>query len=127
MLREEEEMPETELDKLARESNEVTRQRAQLDSERTFSAWLRTGLAAVIAGLGVSFFMSSGTYSWLAPLVASIFILTGSVIYVLAFWSYQEAYKQLRAEDFSRIPLWVLSLLVSILLVTSGISFFLLV
>jgi len=120
-------MPETELDKLSRENNEVARQRALLDSERTFSAWLRTGLAAVIAGLGVSFFMSSGTYSWLAPLVASILILTGSVIYVLAFWSYQEAYKQLRAEDFSRVPLWVLSLLVSILLVTSGISFFLLV
>ncbi|HII01991.1 TPA: DUF202 domain-containing protein [Methanosarcinaceae archaeon] len=58
-----------------------------LDSERTFSAWLRTGLASVIAGLGVSFFMDSGTHSWLAFLVASILILTGSVVYVLAFWS----------------------------------------
>jgi hypothetical protein len=80
----------------------------------------------VIAGFGVSFSVASGTHSWLAPLVASIF-LTGSVVYVLAFWSYQEAYKELRAEDFSRMSLWVPSLLVSILLVTSGFSFFLLV
>ncbi len=120
-------MPEIELEKLAQENNKVARQRALLDSERTFSAWLRTGLASVIAGFGVSIFMASGTHSWLAPLVASIFILTGSVVYVLAFWSYQEAYKELRAEDFSRMSLWIPSLLVSILLVTSGFSFFLLI
>ncbi|WP_082090511.1 DUF202 domain-containing protein [Methanosarcina sp. MTP4] len=51
-------MPEIELEKLAQENNKVARQRALLDSERTFSAWLRTGLAAVIAGFGVSIFMA---------------------------------------------------------------------
>lgn len=47
-------------EKLARERTDLARQRNLLANERTFSAWLRTGLSAMVAGLGIARLLRSG-------------------------------------------------------------------
>lgn len=47
-------------EKLARERTDLARQRNLLANERTFSAWLRTGLSAMVAGLGIARLLGSG-------------------------------------------------------------------
>jgi len=51
---------------LAEERTDLARQRNLLANERTFSAWLRTGLAAVIAGLGIARLLGPGSELWAA-------------------------------------------------------------
>ncbi len=115
------------LTKLAQVRTEEAIQRSMLANERTFSAWLRTGLAAVIAGLGISRFLGAGNYSWIAPAIGASLILVGGGIYMLAFWSYRQAYHKMRIMDFARIPLWLLSIIVVVLLLSALLSFLLLV
>ena len=70
---------------LAVERTDLARQRNLLANERTFSAWVRTGLAAVVAGLGIARLLDSGEWMWMARVIGAILILTSGGIYVIAF------------------------------------------
>ncbi|HWQ21061.1 MAG TPA: DUF202 domain-containing protein [Methanotrichaceae archaeon] len=71
-----------------------------LATERTFSAWIRTGIAAVVAGLGIASFLSRGGATWIARAIGIIFILVGASIYIVALMSYRHIYRKMpHAED----------------------------
>jgi putative membrane protein len=100
-----------------------------LANERTFSAWLRTGLAAELGGLAVSRLLVLGLvhYRWIARIIGIIFILIGMTIYIIALLSYRQTLKGIQAEEkglvmFSFHHLYVLT---GALLLSAVLSLFL--
>jgi putative membrane protein len=64
--------------------------------ERTFSAWLRTGLAAELGGLAISRLLIPG---WLPRIIGTIFILVGMAIYIIALLSYRKTLKEIQTRE----------------------------
>ncbi len=72
-----------------------------LANERTFSAWVRTGIAAELGGLAVSRFLILGLihYRWVARAIGVILILVGIVIYIIALLSYRKALEGIQTNE----------------------------
>jgi putative membrane protein len=110
-------------------SNEQIKASTILANERTFSAWLRTGLATELGGLAISRLLVLGIvhYRWIARIIGVIFILVGMIIYIIALLSYRETLKGIQAEEkglvmFSFHHLYILT---GALLLTAILSLFL--
>lgn len=67
----------------------------KLANERTFSAWLRTGLALVVSGLAVTRFFIEPTFPWLPKATGVFMILLGGAVYIIALSSYRRVLKGL--------------------------------
>lgn len=113
-------------EKLARERTDLARQRNLLANERTFSAWLRTGLSAVVAGLGIARLLGSGDSLLVARSIGVILVLTGGGIYVLAFWRHGQVSRSLEQDNMRAIPTRLLNILLASLLLSSVLAFVLL-
>ncbi|HUW11068.1 MAG TPA: DUF202 domain-containing protein, partial [Anaerolineae bacterium] len=101
-------------------------ERTLLANERTFSAWLRTGLAAVLAGLGIARLLRFGRWQWVADVIGAILILTGGGIYLTAYWRYRHGHRKLKLEGIAVTPIWLPSVLSAALLLSAGLALFLL-
>jgi putative membrane protein len=73
-----------EMEEFARERTDWARQRTLLTNERTFSFWIRTGLAAVVACLGIAHLLEFERWPPLTGVIGAMFILTGGGIHVVA-------------------------------------------
>jgi putative membrane protein len=113
-------------EKLARDRTDLARQRNLLANERTFSAWLRTGLSAVVAGLGIARLLDPGGLLPIAHSIGVILVLTGGGIYVLAFWRYGQVSRSLEQENMRAIPTRLLNILLAALLLSGVLAFVLL-
>jgi putative membrane protein len=111
---------------LAVERTDLARQRNLLANERTFSAWVRTGLAAVVAGLGIARLLSAGEWMWMARVIGVILILTGGGIYVIAFRRYCQACRLVEQEGTRATPIWLMSILIVALILSSLLALVLL-
>jgi len=58
--------------------------RTVLANERTYAAWIRTGLAALAAGLGIAKFMTGLMPLWSILIIAAVLIGFSSVAFLLA-------------------------------------------
>lgn len=67
----------------------------KLANERTFSAWLRTGLALVVSGLAVSRFFIQPAFPWLGKVTGVFLIFLGGAVYVIALSSYRKVLRGL--------------------------------
>ena len=111
--------------RLSEERTQLALQRTLWAAEQTLNSWLRTALAAVAAGLAVFEFVSSGI-TWVAPTIASVLTLTGVGLYVFALWRYATETRRLRAAGVLVTPIWLVSIIVTPLLM-AGILALLLV
>ncbi len=111
---------------LAEERTDLARQRNLLANERTFSAWLRTGLAAVIAGLGIARLLDPGSELWAARVLGAIFILAGGISCVIALWRYEQGYRELEVKGSKGLPIWLPTVLTFGLLAGAVLAFILL-
>jgi putative membrane protein len=75
---------------LAQNRTEWAEDRTILANERTFAGWMRTGMAAVALAIGLRAVFGAFEPTWLAKLVASIFI----VLAVFIFWAAQSSARQ---------------------------------
>jgi putative membrane protein len=57
--------------------------RTRMADERTFAAWIRTGLALVAAGLATTRLLTSVEPQWLVRAMGSILILLGGTLFFL--------------------------------------------
>jgi putative membrane protein len=95
--------------------------------ERTFSAWVRTGLASVATGLGIARLFVSTTHSWLPQASGIIFVLTGGVVFGMAFWRYCQQHRELRQEGGKLVTTQIMGLLTIALIVSTAIALFLVI
>jgi len=62
--------------------------RTMLANERTYQAWLRTGLASAAAGLAIFKLMSDSMPLWILLIVASVLLIFSALFFMLAAWRY---------------------------------------
>ncbi|WMJ73909.1 DUF202 domain-containing protein [Cytophagaceae bacterium ABcell3] len=109
---------------LAGDRTEWAQQRTLLAKERTFSAWIRTGISSMIAGLGIAEFLTAVDYAILARILAVILIVTGGTIYVIGFFSYKNALKELAEMGIRSTSLQLIGIVAFSLMFTACIALF---
>jgi putative membrane protein len=79
-------------------------ERTRLAKERTFAAWLRTGLSAVAVGLGLVKLFPSVEPRWMMQAMGILFVGSGGIVFVMGYKTYYTVIKKLESEGFKGIP-----------------------
>lgn len=69
---------------LAEDRTDLAEDRTLLANERTFSGWARTALATVGIGVGFNALFRTLDPSWVPKAIATLFILLGLIIIIMA-------------------------------------------
>jgi putative membrane protein len=89
------------------EPNHFALDRTVLANERTYTAWIRTGLTALAAGVAFEKFMADVIPHWGTLTIAVILIAFSGVAFFVAAWRYTHLGIRLGREDVKRVPLTV--------------------
>jgi len=81
--------------------------RTVLANERTFQAWIRTGLSALAAGLGVAKFLQDTMPLWMLITIAVTLILLSIAAFLQASWRYTHLHVRMSDLDVDATPLWL--------------------
>ena len=108
------------------EHPDCAEQRTLLANERTYAAWVRTGLTALAAGIAFERFIPGTIPWWSVRVIAVILILFGAACFWLALWRYRHLgnrFPHLRAVTISPVLIAALTLLlvVASLLALAGL------
>lgn len=107
-----------------REKKEALERTSILANERTYAAWIRTGLTALVTTLGFIGFMSS----LLAPIPFAIvtFLLGGcsAACFIMGAWRYHHVGIRMVTIKFAGAPIWLLTLLSAILVLVTATTLF---
>ncbi len=87
--------------------NTLALDRTVLANERTYQAWLRTGTAALAAGLGTAKFLQEILPLWILLLLTSIMILFSTGAFLLAAWRYTHLHLRMAHLDADTLPPWM--------------------
>jgi len=101
---------------LSENRNKWAHERTRLAKERTFAAWLRSGLANVGVGLGLVKLFPTVEPRWLMQLIGLLFICAGVIIFVVGYKTYHTVLKKLEKEGFKGIPSSYMGILTIIML-----------
>lgn len=82
--------------------------RTLLAEQRTYSAWVRIGLASSATGFGIARLMAEAEPAWLVRCLAILFL---TAVFLLAFSAYRDALSKLRKVPTGGIPLRMLGAL----------------
>jgi len=82
-----------------------------LANERTFQSWIRTGLAALASGLGISKFFSDSLPLWMLLIIATVLIALSIGAFLLASWRYSNLHFKMQELDVDATPRWVVRLI----------------
>lgn len=96
-------------------------ERTVLAKQRTFSAWVRTGLTTMAVGFAVIRLLSEMKPLWMIDTAGAVFILTGGFIIILGFWRYRDTFRKLQQEGVPSIPIWLIGLITAALLIGGGL------
>lgn len=92
------------------DTNRLALDRTVLANERTYAAWIRTGLTSLVAGLGIARFLSGSMSLWSTHTIAAILILYSAVAFFLAAWRYQHLHVGMAHLDVKMIPVAMVKL-----------------
>ncbi|WP_158301434.1 YidH family protein [Methanocella paludicola] len=97
-------------------------QRNIMANERTFSAWLRTGLALIVAAIALPRIIHFVYWAWTLKLIGLIFIAIATTVFIVAYWRYEAESKKLMCAGAVMTPAWLIKVLTILLMATSVIS-----
>lgn len=80
--------------------------RTALANERTYSAWLRTGLGALASGAAVERVLGQQLPAWATKSVAAALIAAALASFWTGFWRYTHLGSRLGEAHVRRIPNW---------------------
>jgi len=106
------------------DTNSMALDRTVLANERTFQAWIRTGLAALVSGLGVAKFLRDVMPLSMLLILVSVLILFSMLAFLLSAWRYSHLHLRIEPLDIDATPLWLVR---SISIVLASCSIFALV
>ena len=91
--------------------------RTRLAEERTFNAWLRSGLAIMAFSLAVARFISFEK-EWLSDLMTIGFFILGVLIILLGLRTYHQGFTEFDLAGMSRIPSWIAGTIILLIVVS---------
>jgi len=89
-------------------STQLAEDRIVLANEQTYTAWVRTGLAALATGVGFERFLSGAMPDWTIRAMAIILILFSACAFFLAIWHYTHLGLRLQNADIKILPIRIL-------------------
>lgn len=95
--------------------NTLALDRTVLANERTYQAWLRTGLAAFAAGLGIAKFLKGTMPLWILLTITTILILFSVMAFINAAWRYCHLHVRMEHLDIDSLPTWIVKVSSAIL------------
>jgi len=101
------------------DANSMALDRTVLANERTFQAWIRTGLAALVSGLGVAKFLQDTMPLATLLVVVSVLILFSTLAFLLSAWRYSHLHLRIVHLDIDATPVWLVK---TISIVLAGCS-----
>ncbi len=104
------------------DTNSLALDRTVLANERTYAAWIRTGLASLVTGLGIARFMLDSMPLWSIRTIAAILILFSGVAFFLAAWRYEHLHIGMKHLDVKMIPVGMVKLSSFVLITCSLIA-----
>lgn len=92
---------------------ELARIRTVMAAERTFAAWVRTGLATLGGGLAIVKLIPfrQVQHEWIAHLTGQLLIISGCGIFLFALINYGRTRRALGTKDPTSPPVWLFALL----------------
>jgi len=102
---------------------EYSLDRTVLANERTYAAWLRTGLAALATGVAIEKFMVEAMPEWGIRSIAMILIAFSALAFGLAGWRYTHLGIKLGDIDVRMVPAVVTTALSILLVLCSVLAF----
>jgi len=96
-----------------------------LANERTFAAWTRTGLTALVTGLGVAKFLHGVLPERFIPIIAMILFFCSASFFALAAWRYSHVgirMKTTRVAGASTFMLIILAALLGVVSVAAALG-----
>jgi putative membrane protein len=105
--------------------DDLALERTALAAERTFSAWILTGLAGVGGGLAVSrlIVVESFEHQIVARMIGALLVLWGASIFIYSIIKYRRTCVRLMQEGPSNNSLRALLLMTAVLLIVSALVF----
>ena len=95
-----------------RRRSQIRRQKAAdrtvFAAERTYAAWVRTGLMALASGIGAKALLSDVIPQWLIIATGTVLVLFSAFCFGAAVWRHLEPGVPPPRLDVSRIPAWLL-------------------
>jgi putative membrane protein len=106
-------------------AHELATERTLLAAERTFSAWIRTGLAALGGGLAVARALVFQNYlhQELARVIGWMLVIWGAGIFVFAIIRYRQTSARLSQQGHPNKSLGAMILMTAILLIIAALIF----
>ena len=110
---------------LSEERTDLAKQRNVMANARTYSAWVRTGISSVLAGLAiVNFIGVSETPHLYIVAIGMIFVITGIFIYAVAYVNYKNNMKELNYDQKDKSNTLTFFLIITLAMMTSGVMIF---
>ncbi len=103
-------------------STQYALDRTVLANERTYAAWLRTGMAALATGIGVEKFMIEVIPEWGIKLIAVLLLAFSAIAFLLAAWRFNHLGVRLEGVDVKMIPRIVTAVLSAALALCSVLA-----
>ena len=105
--------------------DELASERTLLAADRTFSTWIRTGLAGVGGGLAVArvLIFKSYEHQVVAHVIGALLVIWGASIFVYAIISYRRTCVRLSQEGLSRNSLGAMILMTAMVLIIATLVF----
>ena len=102
---------------------QLASERTLLAAERTFSAWIRTGLTAIGGGLAVArvLVFKSHAHELLAHAIGGLLVVWGASVFIHAILSYHHTCKRLSQEGVSRNSLGAIKMMTATRLVIAAL------
>ncbi|WP_317055942.1 YidH family protein [Roseovarius rhodophyticola] len=103
----------------ARVRTEWAADRTIMANERTFSAWMGTGLGAVGVAIGLKAVFGAFEPTWAAKMVASLFLLIAILIYWSARTQARKTLMRLKEKDAEPMPVRNFTLLATVMTIAT--------
>ena len=102
------------------DNNKLALDRTVLANDRTYQAWIRTGLSLFASGLGVAKFLKEEMSLWILLVIVSLLLLLSALAFLQAGWRYSHMNIKFSSLDIKTRPTWLMWI-ISILLASMSL------
>ena len=82
--------------------------RTALANERTYQAWVRTGVSTFAAGLGIEKFLKEDIPLWVLLVIATVLLSFSAISFLQAAWRYSHLHVRMADLDLDATPRWLI-------------------